>query len=174
MPRSLKHSQSGTTLVETAVAVMLIAGFFASIFEMNTVCLHYINASKESVAALQGVQDRLETLRNLLFSDLTNPTYLQTLMATPSNQSEFATTQPTETVTVTRYSSSSQNTSGQGIQIQRPPGASVTATIVNSGTSNISQADLVQVDVQYTWNTTLGQHDRTEHTATIVAAGTKK
>src|SRR5438132_29831 len=56
--RSSTHSKSGTTIIETLVAATLIAGFFGAIFEMNNVCLHYINASKESVAALQGVQNR--------------------------------------------------------------------------------------------------------------------
>ena len=67
-----KRPQSGTTLVETVVAATLIAVFFATIFELNAVCLRYIDASKESIAALQGVQDRVEALRNLAFTDLTN------------------------------------------------------------------------------------------------------
>src|SRR5881628_138497 len=98
-----KRPQSGTTLVETAVAATLIAVFFATIFELNAVCLRYIDASKESVAALQGVQDRVEALRNLAFTDLTDATFVQTLMATPANGSDFAKTKPTERVTIKKY-----------------------------------------------------------------------
>src|ERR1700686_4277037 len=93
-----KRPQSGMTMVETMVAVALVATFFATIFELNAVCLRYIDASKESVAALQGVQDRLETLRNLAFkpdpaaSDLANATYLKSLMITPADGSDFAAT----------------------------------------------------------------------------------
>src|ERR1700686_3758597 len=93
-----KRPQSGTTMVETMVAVALVAAFFATIFELNAVCLRYIDASKERVAALQGVQDRLEALRNLVFtpdpngSDLANATYLKSLMVTPANGSDFAKT----------------------------------------------------------------------------------
>ena len=44
--------------------------FFAAIFEVNAICLRYIDASKEAVAAVHGVQDRMEGLRNLAFTDL--------------------------------------------------------------------------------------------------------
>src|SRR5258708_36847864 len=104
-----KRPQSGTTLVETAVAATLIAVFFATIFELNAVCLRYIDASKESVAALQGVQDRLEALRNLAFtpdpngSDLANATYLKSLMATPANASNSAKTNRTKAITTNPY-----------------------------------------------------------------------
>src|SRR5467141_2205044 len=98
-----KRPQSGTTLVETAMAATLIAVFFATIFELNAVCLRYIDASKESVAALQGVQARLEVLRNLAFTDLTNASFVQNLMVNPADGSDFAKTKPIETVTISNY-----------------------------------------------------------------------
>src|SRR5437899_2672529 len=79
-----KHLQAGTTLVETLVAATIVAAFFVSIFEVNAVCLRYINASKECVAAVQGVQDRVEGLRNLAFTDLTSPDYMINPQPTPS------------------------------------------------------------------------------------------
>src|SRR5207244_12404802 len=95
-----KRPQSGTTLVETVVAATLIAVFFATIFELNAVCLRYIDASKESVAALQGVQARLEVLRNLAFTDLTNATFVQNIVATPSDASVFSNNKPPEVVII--------------------------------------------------------------------------
>ncbi len=62
--------QAGSTLAETLVAATLVGAFFVTIFEVNAICLRYIDASKECVAAVQGVQDRIEGLRNLAFSDL--------------------------------------------------------------------------------------------------------
>ena len=50
------YRQSGSTMPEIMVAALLLAVFFASIFELNAVCLRYIDASKESVAALQQIQ----------------------------------------------------------------------------------------------------------------------
>src|ERR1051325_561994 len=89
----------GTTLAETMVGLLLLATVFASVFELNAVCLRYIDATKESVAALQHVQDRAEMLRNLSFADLTNTASVQTLMTAPPNAAPFA-QKATETVTI--------------------------------------------------------------------------
>jgi Tfp pilus assembly protein PilV len=173
-----KHPQSGVTMVETMVAVALVAAFFATIFELNAVCLRYIDASKESVAALQGVQDRLEALRNLAFapdptgSDLANATYLKSLMVTPANGSDFATTKPTEVVTIKAYNTATKSTSGTGIQITRPPGANVTPSIdLNSLVLPVPA--VVLVNVKYQWSM-LGGRPGIEQTETIIASGTKK
>ena len=65
------RAQAGFTLAEVVVAAALVAVFFASIFEVNALCLRYISASKENVGATQAVHDRLELLRNVDFSTLT-------------------------------------------------------------------------------------------------------
>src|SRR5438046_7920040 len=100
-PTQVKN-EHGTTFSEILVAVLLVAAFFGSIFELNAVCLRYIDASKESVAALQSVHDRCEVLRNLAFSDLTSTTYLQTLMSSAPNGAEF-TKKATEVVQLRAY-----------------------------------------------------------------------
>jgi len=164
-----KRPQSGTTLVETAVAATLIAVFFATIFELNAVCLRYINASKESVAALQGVQDRVEALRNLAFTDMTNATFVQNLMVNPANGSDFAKTKPTEVVTIKAYNTATKSTSGTGIQISRPVGAIVTPSIAGS----LPSATVVLVNVTYQWSMLGGRSGR-EQTETIISSGTKK
>src|SRR5438045_8274509 len=67
----LKNGEDGFTLVEAMVAAILVAICFASLFELNAMCLRFIDSSKESLAALQSVQDRTEALRNCAFFDLT-------------------------------------------------------------------------------------------------------
>src|SRR2546428_382628 len=99
---------------------------------IKPVCLRYIDASKESVAALQGVQDRIEALRNLAFTDMTNATFVQNLMVNPANGSDFTKTKPTEVVTIKAYNTATKTTSGTGIQISRPVGAIVTPSIAGS------------------------------------------
>src|SRR5439155_23623498 len=160
-----KRPQSGTTLVETAVAATLIGVFFATIFELNAVCLRYIDASKESMAALQGVQDRVEALRNLAFapdptgSDLANATYLKSLMVTPGNGSDFAKTKPIEVVTIKAYNTATKSVSGTGIQISRPAGAVVTPSIV-SNSLVLPNPAVVLVNVNYTWTMVGGRSAR--------------
>src|SRR5437764_13265827 len=77
------HRQAGTTLAETLVAVTIVGAFFVTIFEVNAICLRYIDASKECVAAVQGVQNRVERLRNLAFTALISPAYLKNPQPTP-------------------------------------------------------------------------------------------
>src|SRR5438132_6782588 len=95
-------STAAMSLPEVLVAVVLLATFCASVFELNAVCLRYIDASKESVAALQSVHDRCEVLRNLAFTDLTTKSYVQSLLATPANGSDFC-KKATEVVKISGY-----------------------------------------------------------------------
>src|SRR5438552_8790957 len=78
------HRQAGTTLAETLVAVTLVGAFFVTIFEVNAICLRYIDASKECVAAVQGVQDRVEGLRQLDNTNLISQAYMMNPQPTPA------------------------------------------------------------------------------------------
>jgi Tfp pilus assembly protein PilV len=156
--------ESGLTLVEVLLAVLLVATFFGSIFELNAVCLRYVDATKESVAALQSVHDRCEKLRNLAFTDLTTTSYLQNLMATAANTSDFC-HKATETIQIRAFPTANGVT-----QLTRTAQGNVTvdSTAFSLGSS------LVQVDVSTTWNMTLGGRARSEQTSTIISNGTKK
>lgn len=158
-----KQPTAAMTFPEVLVAVVLLATFCASVFELNAVCLRYIDASKESVAALQSVHDRCEVLRNLAFTDLTTKSYVQSLLATPANGSDFC-KKATEVVKISAYPTANGVT-----QFTRTPNGAVTndLTATNLGTS------LVQVDVSTSWNM-LGGRARSETTTTIISNGTKK
>jgi len=157
-------SLRGTTLAETMVGLLLLASFFASIFELNAVCLRYIDATKESVAALQHVQDRAEMLRNLSFADLTNTASVQTLMSAPPNAAPFA-QKATEIVTICAFPTPN------GIsQFTRSPAGAVTTDSVATDLGT----GLVKVDVQVAWTMTLGGRLRTEQTTNILSNGSKK
>lgn len=155
---------SGSTLPEVLVGLILMATFFASIFELNAVCLRYIDATKESVAALQAVQDRAEMLRNLAFTDLTNPTAVQTLMATAPNAAPFV-QKATETVTITAFPTPNGVT-----RFTRTPAGTVTTDSVAADLGK----SLVKVDVKVAWTMTLGGRSRTEQTTNILSNGSKK
>ncbi len=162
-PRNVQL-QSGTTLTEVLIAVLLLAIFFMSVFELNAICLRYISAGKESVAALDLAHDRLEVLRNLAFTDLTNTAYLQGLLSSPANGSDFA-KKAIEVVSVSQYPIQLGVT-----QLTRDGSGTVTtnSTAIDLGTN------LVQVDVTDTWNTTFGGRTRSARVTTIISNGTKK
>src|SRR4051794_25779888 len=129
----LRKTTAATTLPELMISAVIIGVFFASIFEVNAVCLRLVNGSKENIAAIQGVQDRLETLRNLAFTDLTNAVYLRdTVMASSANVSDLA-SRVTEEVSVVAYDTDSPSggTVGSGIKLIRTgSGASKAPSIV--------------------------------------------
>jgi Tfp pilus assembly protein PilV len=156
--------EEGTTLVEVLVAAVLVAVFFASIFELNAMCLRFIDASKESLAALQSVQDRTETLRNLSFSDLTSTTVVQSLMATAANPAPFS-QKATEVVKISKYPTANGVT-----QFTRSPDG----TVVNDSVATDLGTQLVKVDVAVSWTMTLGGRARIEQTSSIISNGTKK
>lgn len=164
MKKLLRPQIRGTTLPETLVGLILLVTFFASVFELNAVCLRYIDATKESVAALQSVQDRSEMLRNLAFIDLTDPAAVQTLMANPPNAAPFA-QKATETVKISAFPTPNGVT-----QFTRTPSGTVTTDSVATDLGT----ELVKVDVQVAWTMTLGGRSRTEQTTNILSNGSKK
>ncbi len=159
----------GTTLTELMIAVMVLAGFFSMLFEVNAVCLRYIDASKENMGSLEGVHDRLESLRSLNFSDLTTQSYMTTLLTSPGNSSDMA-KKVQEVVTISAYPVVA---GGPTITYTRAAGASSTPSVSASGGS-LSSAAIVRADVTYNWTLTLGGRQQSETTSTLVADGTKK
>src|ERR1700719_2054602 len=163
MKLRVKQPTAAMTFPEVLVAVLLLAIFCASVFELNAVCLRYIDASKESIAALQSVHDRAEVLRNLSFTDLTNKSTVQSLLAPPANGSTFC-KKATEVVKISAYPTASGVT-----QFTRTPDGSVS----NDSTAGDLGTSLVQVDVSTSWNM-LGGRARSEQASTIISNGTKK
>jgi Tfp pilus assembly protein PilV len=164
MKRPVLASIRGTTLAETLMGVVLLGVFFASIFELNAVCLRYIDATKESVAALQNVQDRAEMLRNLAFTDLVNTTAVQNLMATAPNAAPFV-QKATETVKLSAFPTANGVT-----QFTRTPAGTVTTDSVATDLGT----ELVKVEVKVAWTMTFGGRARTEQTTNILSNGSKK
>jgi hypothetical protein len=151
------------TLVEIMFGMALLAVFFACVFQVNATCLKYIQASKESLGAMQCVHDRLEILRNLVFSDLVDPATVRTIMSTPPNNSDFG-TKATEVVKLSAYPTANGVT-----QLTRAASGSVT---IDSTAADLG--DLVQVVVSDSWTGNFGRAPRSETSTTVISNGTKK
>ena len=190
--------EQATTLAEVLTTVLIVAVFFASIFELNATCLRYISASKENISSFECVQDRIEQLRNMEFAKLIDPVYLTTNppvsgppgqqqpsyrnLTTPANESVLA-RQAIEEVTISTYGSA--GATGPKVRITRDAGASIAApgkgqdvnkpaNIAWIEGTKFDDPSVVQIDVKYTWKTVFGSRQRSETSSTIVAAGTKK
>jgi len=162
---------SGTTLVEILVATLLLASFFASLFEANAVCLRFIAASKQSVGAIEAVQARAEVFRNLAFSDLISASYVGNSVlkkngsANRANASDFVKS-ATEVVKISAYPTANGVTQ---MTLKRDGTVSLDSTATSSPTPT-----LVKVDISQTWTQVLGGRQRTEQTSLIISDGTKK
>ena len=170
MKTPCRSIEAGNSLVETMAATLIVATFFVSIFEVNGMCLRYINASKENIAAVECVQDRLEQLRNLDFSTLVDATAMTTLITDPPNSSSLP-LKATETVTVRSFVNGAP-VNNPSIIYTRGAGSSVTPS--QSAVGSFTGITIVQLDVAYSWTTTFGGRARIERTSSIVSAGTKK
>lgn len=174
------------------ISVLLMAAFFASIFEVNAVCLRYIDATKETVAAIQTANDRLEALRNIAFSDLVTESYMTTttgvdtagnplpgngtpapgLLVSAADSSTFSKT-ISELITLTDFSTGSPG--AISATYTRTPGASSTPSVVWTGGGSFpSTTTMVKANVTVNWNMMFGGASRTEQAETIIARGTKK
>ena len=152
------------TLPEVLVALLLLGLLLPAVFAVNSICLRLVSTTKESTAALQRVHDRCETLRNLAFTDLTSSSYVQNLMVTAPNASDFC-KKATEVVTMSAYPAAT------GVsQFTRSPNGSVTT---NSVAASLGST-LVQVTISTSWSATFGGRARSEETTTIISNGTKK
>ena len=164
MKFTTRQREAAITLPEALIALLLLGLFLPSVFAINGVCLRLVNASKESTAALQSVHDRCETLRNLAFTDLITISYVQNLIATPANASDFC-KNATEVVKISAYPVAHGVT-----QFTRSPNGPVT----NDSIATDLGSTLVQVTVSSSWNATFGGSTRSEETTTIISNGTKK
>ena len=164
MKLSPKTHTSGTTLVEILVATLLLASFFASLFEANALCLRFVAASKQSVGAIEIVQARAEVFRNLRFTDLTTTSYVQNLLTTAANTSDFAKS-ATEVVKISAYPTANGVT-----QMTR----ATNGTVSLDSTATSLGSTLVKVDISQSWTGVLGGRQRTEQTSLIISNGTKK
>jgi type II secretory pathway pseudopilin PulG len=181
--------EHGFTLIEGLVATTLVVIFFAAIFELNAMCLRNIDRSKEGLAALQTVHDRIEALRNRTFNDLTRTTCepcvdpppppppepppdpcvtipcVHDLMITPANPAPFS-AKATETVTISNYPPTSDGVT----QFRRSPNGNVTTISLRKD----PVTEMVKVDVRVDWTMSVGAGTRSEQTSCLVAKGTKK
>lgn len=153
------------------VSALVVAAFFGSIFEVNAVCLRYINAGKENISGIECVQDRLEQLRNSDLATLTSTSGMTTLLTTPSNSSPLP-LKAIETVTISAFINGAPTS--PSITFTRQPGASVAPSHTPAGTVNFGSTTIVQVDVSYSWTSTLGGRSNSEQSSTVIAGGTKK
>ena len=124
--------ETGFSLIETTVAASIAAMFLVSLFTMNIATMDTIRASKESIAASQILQQRMESMRIANWHQVTDAAWLKANLL----NTEVAGSAPlkglVETLIIVPYGSPGVGTT----QLQRTGGS---ATIVTQNATLLAE-----------------------------------
>jgi type II secretory pathway pseudopilin PulG len=158
-----KWATSGFTMVEVLCSATILVLFVSAIFSVNQRVLASLKAQKETLAATQTFQERVEQLRSSAFSNTVDINWLGANIYNADAQSIGALgSSAKETVILSIYPTPDGTTS----QLHRQNG---TAT-VDSTSATVPAATLVRVDLQLTWTSSSGR-SRLRRTSTVFGKG---
>ncbi|MGH8095122.1 MAG: hypothetical protein ACREIF_16905 [Chthoniobacterales bacterium] len=125
-------ARSGYTLIETTVAAAIAAMFLSSLFTMNVATMDTIRCAKESIAASQILQQRMESMRIANWHEATDAAWLRDNLLNTDVSGSTPLKNLIETLTLVPYGSASVGNT----QLMRSNG---TATIVNQNTTLLDE-----------------------------------
>ncbi len=120
---------AGFNLVESSIAVGISVLFLSSVFVMNISAVDSIRCSKESVAASQVLQQRIESLRIANWQQITSTTWLAANSLNTSAAGSEVLKNLTETLTLEPYGSANVGNS----QLVRNSAGTITIVSQNAG-----------------------------------------
>ena len=164
-----KCATSGFTLAEVICAAAILVLFVSAIFAVNQKVLASLKAQKETLAATQIFQERIEQLRynaasGIAGSNIADINWLKTNIYNADTQS-ISTLGPSaaETIVLSVY----PVPVGTAAQLTRTNG---TANTDSTGDPSIPSATLVRADLQLTWTSSSGR-SRLRRTSTVLGKG---
>jgi uncharacterized protein (TIGR02598 family) len=120
------------SLIETVVAAAIAAAFLGSLFTMNLATMDTIRSAKESIAASQILQQRMESMRIANWHEVTDASWLQDNLLNSDVPGSAPLKNKVETLTLVPYGS----TNVGNTQLTRSGG---TATIVNQNSTLLAE-----------------------------------
>jgi type II secretory pathway pseudopilin PulG len=120
------YSIAGSTLIEVIMAAGLVAIFLGSLFTMNTSSMETIKMARQSAAASQVLQQRVESLRIANWHGITDADWLAHNLLNTGAPGGDGLKNLAETLTITPYNGASNNPT----QLTRT-GSTVAITQVN-------------------------------------------
>jgi len=124
-----RASSDGFSLVESSIAVGISVLFLSSVFTMNISAVDSIRGSKESVAASQVLQQRIESLRIANWQEITTASWLATNSLNTSAAGSEVLKNLSETLTLEPYGSANVGNT----QLIRDSSGSTTIVSQNAG-----------------------------------------
>lgn len=156
---------SGSILVETLVAVLIIGLFMGGLFELNAFNVRSIRSGRETVAASLVLQERLDQIRNTTWNKVSDAGIVQNMLNAPA-ASSAALPQLSEQVTISAYPATAPTPASAVVT----RAANGTTTIVSSNPA-LSSQKTVRADVTITWSSGATARTRTRALSTIIAEG---
>jgi prepilin-type N-terminal cleavage/methylation domain-containing protein len=163
--------ESGFTLVEVSIAMMLVLIGLASVFAMHGETLAVLRAARDSGSASQVLQQRVEQLRLNAYPNVVKSAVLVSLMngiggATDSEREMEGVTQFREEVTISTFARPGVSPAPliRSFTVTRANG---TATV--SGSGNFETESQVKATLAVSWRDRRGSHRR--DFATILSNG---
>ena len=162
--RPRRASRFGFALLESSVAMGIVAMFLAGVFTTNSRVLGLLNSTKDSGEAQQAVRDRIEKIRSATWENLTSPEYIQDTVLS-SNVNVFPHLRgATITVSVTAFPPD-KTPAASPLLVERGP--SGTVTIKRSGDGTMTSEDAVRLEVTAQWKSP-GGATRTRQAFTVI------
>ncbi len=167
LPRLRCSSRAAASLIETLVAMLLIAVFLTSQYAATSRVWAVLRASLESNAANRVVNGRAEQIRASTWDQITSAAYFQaTILSVPADAAgELGTL--SETIDVTAYPPPAVNP--QALQITRDNDSAVATTVAAGDGTMISQSG-VRINLTARW-TAKGGKARTRQMTMIFTNG---
>lgn len=163
------YPPNGFSLIETSFAVALVGIFFVGLFSLNSQCLYLVNSSRELLMASGVLQTRMEQLRNVHWSQISDSTgsYIagSNVLGTAANgESNLGTV--SEVITVDSYPTAT----GTPIKVTRASNGTVT---VNQTNSAVATGDMAAITIQLSWKAAPGARLRSVALSTVWAENTR-
>jgi uncharacterized protein (TIGR02598 family) len=163
MLRSVPTSREGFTLVEAMMAAGVAALFLGSLFAINTASMGTIKMARESAAASQVLQQRVESMRIANWHQITDANWIQANLLNADAPGSDDLKAPSETLTISPYGSGNVGNT----QLTRTNGSAV---ITQTNTTLLNENAIIVV---WTISYTGAPNDRsiTRQTVAILGKG---
>lgn len=184
-PIHKSHKESGFSLAEVLIALMVVVIFGAATFATNQRLLLALKAHKETTAASMMLQERMEMFRGIYFANLASTTASGTTSPATMTAGDIVGTVTTseaplgsgltETVKISGYwtttGAAGYPTDGSAANSWTRSGGTTTATLGSPSNSTLaSNYDLIQVDITITWTSANGR-TRTRELSSVFGKG---
>ena len=157
--------QGGGALIETMVAMAIVAMFLSGVHLTNSQVMVQVRSSLESVAASRDLSSRTEQLRASTWSQVTDSAYLKTVL-TGASDAGGDLGNLVETIEVTAHLAPANTVAP--IKVRRNSNGVV--TIVDAGDGTMLKQPSVRIDVTADW-TAKGGRLRTRQTTLMIGQG---